>query len=220
MANLESENMFLVDHCQQVEDILARYQGKFVDLVQNTDAAQDQMRKTRDEKQEDLSEIQAKCDDYNFEGEFRRGNELSDVEMRELQAAILVFHSELGFGRESSIGTITMLTRIEEKMELLTAQLAARDEQAVKERTHEKALERREEERAAKNAKDKREQDEKAQRAIQLALMPIKRRTGRPPIRRMIPVGLENRDKRDELHRMRQARRVADEKLLYGATDD
>jgi hypothetical protein len=216
MKGLEEHNMFLVVHCQEAEDVLERYRIKFSDIIGKTDERMAQMCERRDEEQIALEAAIGRNEAYKVVGEFRQGNELGEAEMAELEKAILDFHTELGYDAAFSVDRVTMLTRIEKALERLSELVTKIDRKIVKEMTQAKNVERRDMERTEKNARDKREQDEKARRAIQLALMPIKRRTGKAPVRRMLPVKADMREKREEAMRIRQARAAADENLLYG----
>jgi hypothetical protein len=127
---------------------------------------------------------------------------------------------ELGFDVASSNDTPTMLTRIEGKLEQLMITLGKLDPLVFKQKAQLKELERRDQEREAKNIRDRAEQEEKTQKAIELAMMPIKRKTGRPLLERMVPLKGQTREKREERARFRQARQAADAEMLYGAIWD
>jgi hypothetical protein len=164
--------------------------------------------------------MEAKTELYRVTGEFRHGNEFSESELAELQAAVMEFHASLGFDVASSGDTPTMLARIENKMEEVTHLLSLVEPKLLKELAQWKELERREQERTEKNLREKREQEEKTQRAIQLAMMPIKRRTGRPLVERVLPKISESRERREEAFRQKLAQEAADADLLYGAIWD
>jgi hypothetical protein len=113
-----------------------------------------------------------------------------------------------------------MLTRIENTMEELTIKLGRLEKRVLTEKAMEKEDERREQERKDKIEGAKRDQEEKTQRALQLAMMPIKKRTGRPLNERMVPKKGDSREKKEEALRRKQAREEADRDLLYGAIWD
>jgi hypothetical protein len=216
MQWLESQNMFLVGHCQDAEALLEWYRAKFTESIRKNDEVLGNMSARRDARKVELDEEVAAAERYKVVGEFRHGNELGEEEMTELLAAVRAFHVKLGYDSGSSVATVTMLTRIENAMQRLTESLGKMDRKLLKERARAKLLERMDLERLEKNARDKKEQDEKAQRAIQHAMMPIKRRSGRPPIGRMLPIHVESRDKLDDVIVRRRARAAANIDLLYG----
>jgi hypothetical protein len=220
MVSLEEHNMFLIRHCQEAEEVFERYRGRFNDLLESRDVSITDMTDRRKSKQRELSEMESRTEQYKVTGEFRHGNELSEAELGELQAAVTDFHASLGFDVASSNDTPTMLARIENKMEGVTHQLSLVDPKLLKELAQWKERERREQERTEKNLREKREQEEKTQKAIQLAMMPIKRRTGRPLGERILPKMGESREKREEALRQKLAQQAADADLLYGAIWD
>jgi prefoldin subunit 5 len=216
----EEQNMFLIMHCQEAEETFERYRKRFNDLLGERDGEIMEMLARKDRTRKELEEMQAKEEQYKVVGEFRQGNELSEPELSELREAIRLFHTALGFDPASSNDTTTMLTRIENTMEELTEKLAKVEKKMLTEKAMEKEDERREQERTEKNDRAKRDQEEKTQKALQLAMMPIKRRTGRPLNERMIPKTGDSREKKEEALRRKQAREEADRDLLYGAIWD
>jgi hypothetical protein len=217
MTTLEQQTMFLISHCQDAEETLDRYRAQFNQLMETRDGSMVSMEEERRRRDTEVREMSANNDRYTAPGELREGNELPEAELLELQEAIRDFHMELGFDVASSNDTTTMLTRIEEKLEQLMMTLGKLDPLVFKQKAQLKELERRDQEREAKNIREKAEQEEKTQRAIELAMMPIKRRTGRPLLERMVPLKGQTREKREESARLRQAREAADAEMLFGA---
>jgi hypothetical protein len=80
--------------------------------------------------------------------------------------------------------------------------------------------ERREQERTEKDIRAKKDQEEKTQRALPFAMMPIQKRIGRPVNERMVAKKGDNREKKEEALRRKQARESADRDLLDGAIWD
>jgi hypothetical protein len=109
-----------------------------------------------------------------------------------------------------------MLKRIEDRMDFLFGELARKDQNVVKELYVEKVHHRRDMERADKGAQKQREQEEKTQRALALATMPIKRRNGRPLVPRTLPMELQSREKMEEQMRVQAAQLESDQNLLFG----
>lgn len=98
--------------------------------------------------------------------------------------------------------------------------VAKTDPALLKELAQKKETERRNQERTEKNIRDKQEQEEKLVKSLQLAMMPVKKRTGRPLVQRTVPRKEQTREKREEELRQRLAQEAADEDLLYGAIWD
>jgi small-conductance mechanosensitive channel len=210
MAWLEAQNMSLMQHCQDAEHLVERYFTRFEQMLRARDGA-------ISEKQEELKRRKAAFrESQGITEGFHWGNELSEAELRELQAAISKFDIELGFDSTKSIDTVTMLTRIENVMEKLRLRLAKLDPRLLQEKLQRKAFERKDEESAARILLEQREQDEKAQRTIQQAMMGIKEKTGRPVVHRMLPIFMPDRELSDLEYRRKQERAAADADLLYG----
>ena len=216
LENLESQNMFLIRHCQEAEEMVERYKNRFAKVLEERDEHLIEMTSKKEKDEIRLKEIQDNNQQYIVNGEFHHGNEFSPEKYQELVNQITEFHNKLGFDAAATYDATTMLKRIEDKMEHLEQVLAKVDQRAVKELALEKAHKRREIERTEKAAKEQREQEEKTMRALQLAKMPIKKKTGRPLYPRTIPYKADSRDKIEERMRLEQAQREADHNLLYG----
>lgn len=217
MVSLEEQNMFLIRHCQEAEEAVERYRTKFNELLESRDGSITEMLDRKNKKNQELADMDARNEQYRVTGEFHHGNELSDAELSKLQEAINNFHKQLGFDAASSNDTATMLRRIESKMEELTFILSRQvNQDTLKELAQQKELARRNQERTLKNIQQKKEQEEKTQKAIALAMMPIKKRTGRPLMERMVPKKEQSREKREEAMRLKIAQEEADNDLLYG----
>jgi hypothetical protein len=220
LATLEEQNMFLITHCQEADEVCDRFRLRFNELLESRDGAITDSVDRKARKERELREVDARNEQYRVTGDFRHGNELPESELTELQIAITEFHGLLGFDPASSNDTATMLSRIESKMEEMTDRLSRVDFKFLKELAQQKELQRRNQERTEKNIREKREQEEKTQKAIQLAMMPIKRRVGRPLTERIIPVKGQSRERKEEELRQKAIREAADTDLLYGAIWD
>ena len=223
MKTLEEQNMFLMRHCQEAEETVERYRSRFSQMMECRDSKIMEQTEKREKRQQELDEMEARNDEYKVTGDFLMGNELSADEKKELQQAILQFHEQLGFDASSSKDTPTMLRRIESKMEEVAMKLenvAKTNPTLLKELAQKKETEHRNQERTEKSIREKQEQEEKLVKALQLAMMPVKKRTGRPLVQRTIPWKEQTREKREEELRQKQAQAAADEALLYGAIWD
>lgn len=216
MVSLEEENMFLIRHCQESEELIERYKTKFNDLLKSRDGSMDEMMQNKEEKERELNETRERNEQYKVSGEFRYGNELSESEMKELYASVSKFHEQLGYDTTSSCDISLMLRRIESKMEEMIQKLERLDQVVVKTLALEKEYEHREQSRTEAQEKQKLLQAEKVRKAIALANKPIKRKTGRPLIERMLPKKGESRQEEEERARALKAEQEADEKLLFG----
>jgi hypothetical protein len=216
MQTLESQNMFLIRHCQEAEELVERCKTQFNGLLEQRDGTITEMTNRKTANRKHLDEKNAVNEQYRVVGEFRFGSEFGEAEFQELLKVVAGFHRELGFEVASTGDAVAMLKRIEDRMELLFQALARKDQNVVKELYVEKVHSRRNKERAEKAAQKQKEQEEKTQRALALATMPIKRRNGRPLIPRTLPMELQSREKREEQMRVEAAQLESDQNLLFG----
>jgi hypothetical protein len=207
METLEAQNMFLMQHCQDAEEIVTRYADRFREILGERDGTITEMKREKDATRRHLDEKNKENEQYRLVGTFHHGNEFSEAEFAELGPIIVQFHETLGFKVAGTGDLVTMLKRIEDRMEALFAGLAKKDQDLVKSMYVEKLRRRREMERAEKSAKEQREQEEKIQRALQLATMPIHRKTGRPLMPKMLPAKSQTREKLEEKAKIAAAQR-------------
>jgi inorganic pyrophosphatase len=216
MEALESQNMFLIRHCQDAEEAVERYKDRFAAVLTERDATISSMTGQRTANQRHLDDTAAFNEHYKIVGAFCYGSEIAESELTELTAAVAAFHEQLGFRELTASDPVAMLKRIEERMEVLFVELAKINQDIIKEQFASKIRQRRDMERAEKAAKAQREQEEKTQRALQLSQMPIKRKVGRPVYPRTLPMKTQSREKREEQMRIQAAQREANQNLLYG----
>jgi chromosome segregation ATPase len=216
MSTLESQNTFLILHCQEAEERLARFRAQCNAALESREARVATMVGLRADRVAALAASAARNERYCVQGEFRRGNELGEAELEELREAIAQLHRQLGFDAASSRDTETMLSRIEKRMQELTEVLEKVAPHVLRQRTLEIESDRRNKERTERQIREKREQEEKTQKALAIAMMPIKARVGRPTVQRVIPTLGDSREKMEEAVRIREAQAAADEDLLGG----
>jgi hypothetical protein len=215
MSALEEQNMFLITHCQEAEERLERCRARFNEMLDSHDGAIEDMRSDRAQRVAVLAASESRNERYRTDGDFKHGNELGEGELLELQRAIADFNRQLGFDSASS-NTSTMLSTIERKMQELSDNLSLLDSSVLKQQTLALDGARRAQERADRNVTEKKQQEEKVQKALQLAMMPTKKRVGRPLMERIIPTMGDSREKMEEEERQRAAQAAADEDLLGG----
>jgi hypothetical protein len=220
LRSLEEHNMFLMRHCQEADDALDRHRRRFNALLTARDETLAEKETHKNARAAELNDQLRHNEMYRSAGEIRYGNEIPEPELAELQAAVSQLHSELGFDPATSKDIPTMLRRIERKMEEMEGKLGGIDSAILREGAQRKEVRRRDDERTEKSAREKKELEEKAQRAIQQAMKPIKRKTGRPLVERIVPPKPETREKREETMRRRQEQERRDADLLYGPVWD
>jgi hypothetical protein len=169
---------------------------------------------------QNLTEMSRKCREISDTPEFsetltdadvRAADEL-DNELAHLTKRIEDVHTNC-FGSTGSIPAMLMLERVENALEGLYRQLACVKPQFADATQRKKDEERLEKLRLTLAEKKAAEQKLKFDQALERAQMPIKKRTGRPPLRRMLPIPMNRKD--PEQSRAEQLERERLEKLLY-----
>jgi len=213
---LEEENMFLIRHCQEAEDTVERYRDSFAHLLNERDGKIIEMKEKEKLAEDTLNQSKGMNDSYKTKGGFRIGNELSEEELLAMQSIIQEFYQGLGFDSTTSNDAVSMLIRIEEKLESLIRTLDELDHSLVKKNATIKEHQRREQGRQEKQKQQKQQQNEKRARALALAKQPIKKKHGRPLVPRTVPKRGESKQEKEEKERQFQAQKKADQELLFG----
>jgi hypothetical protein len=216
METLESQNMFLLQHCHEAEQEVERCKTEFNELLESRDVTITEMTYRENASRQRLEEQKANNEQYKMVGEFHFGSEFDEAELRELTNAFVSFHGQLGVEDTSTGDNVAILKRIEDRMEYLFQVLSRKNQNLVKELYIEKVRHRHDFERAEKAARKQKEQEEKTLRALALATMPIKRFNGRRLMPRTLPAKDQDRETLEEHMRIEAEQREADHNLLFG----
>lgn len=218
--SLEEENLFLIRHCQEAEEIVERCREQFNLLLDSRDC--DIVRMRREEQEQKALYNQSK--DFNnlfqISSQFRHGNELSSSEYHQLHHVVSLFHHELGFDATTRTDVVVMLRRIENIMDNVIMKIKQYNPQSVAKEASKREKQRREQERATNQKLKNDKQQEKTLKALAAANLPIFRKTTRPLIKRTIPFKGESRESKEEKERQLKLQEEADQQLLYGFTWD
>jgi len=117
MGTLESQNMFLMRHCQDADEAVVRYKDKFNAILEQRDGSITEMVRRKEDSEQTLRAMDQRNRQYGTVTKFLHGNEFPEAELAPLTAAIASFHQELGREAAATGDTVTMLKRIEDKME-------------------------------------------------------------------------------------------------------
>jgi hypothetical protein len=122
------------------------------------------------------------------------------------------------FGSEQCFGSLLMLERIEKALEDLYRLIGSINPAFVQAKQLKKDEKRMEKQRLEIEARKEAEQKLKYDQAVERAQMPIKKRTGRPPVKRMLPIKTHRPDPEQSQAEAIERERL--ESLLYGADSD
>jgi hypothetical protein len=149
------------------------------------------------------------------EGTIKRSDKL-ESELSRLRKIVAHSHQKC-LGEGGGMPALLMLERIEKGLEDLYDRLSRVKPQFAEAKMKKRDELRLEQHKAAVAAKKAADQRLKYDQAVERAQMPIKKPTGRPPVKRMLPVTVTRADPDKEDAENRERERI--EKLLYGAEE-
>jgi hypothetical protein len=207
LENIENENLFLFRHCQGLTDNqetgLRSVQGE-IDRA-NAESA-DLVRAAQ--KIPELAEIQVSACGGQAE--------TLDEELKILGLIVRTTYINC-FSEQSDVNTLARLARLEHELERMYQASARIDPRFVSAKQQAKDKERRDRLRKEKAEKLEADQKKKLEQALERARMPIKRRTGRPPIERTLPIRV-SKNPIDENKKLAEEQQV--DAFLYGPIGD
>ena len=211
LHNLENENLFLVQSCQHLEELLERAadlnDSEIAVILENEREVIERIRQIEfpPERNWELPPEQKK---HVFASE----------EFRELTA--LVKKAYVGcFGHDADLDPISLLERLELQLERMYKLSTYVVPEFFEEKQFLKDRERREKTRKQRQEMAEREQRKKIEHAIERAKKPIPKKTGRPLYGRCLPVTVVRRDD-EEIMRRRQLELLNEQRFLFGNPED
>ena len=204
---MEKQNLFLIEQFQELEQDIEKGVNREHTILADTIAQIESVQKK-------LGVVPVVKDEpYTLTEADLREAENVESELKALNALILKTFVKC-FGAGGDISTMGMLERIENALEDMYVKIEyvnpAFVEQKQKKKDYERGEQRRKEEAERKEA----EQRLKVQQALERATRPIKKRTGRPMVRRVLPIKETRTDEAALRAAMLEQQRIND--LLYG----
>ena len=211
MDNLEKENLFLIEQYENAQTELAKGENVESEMLSETneELKKVQERLARVPKVEDMPEIPEEVD---RETSAAVDKELDDINGLVKQTYLNCFHAE------ANISAMMMLERLESALEDMYVKMEYVNPAFAAEKQAKKDYLRAEQRRAQENQRREAEQRLKIEHALERATRPIKKRTGRPMMRRMLPIKIEEQDDEQLRAQLREQERI--ETLLYGEDTD
>ncbi|OHT09269.1 hypothetical protein TRFO_21933 [Tritrichomonas foetus] len=207
LTKIEIGNLFLIKECQRISGIVNTSTNKIQEQLDSTIdleyLANKQMNSIETVNEEDFSFTPAQ----------EKSIESSEKEFENISKMIQKTYSNC-FSFDQDLKPLTMLERIENKLEKMYELLVYVDPAFIEEKQAIKLRMRREMQRKAKQEKRNLEQKLKTEQAIERAKKPIPHRVGRPINHRIIPVKMKVRD--DEKEKRKLLEQQAEIRLLYG----
>jgi hypothetical protein len=210
LGHMHEHNLFLIRECAALQTQI-ECDIKKVDTKMNvTDADLTEMQRLR----EGIPVLAEFTDTLN-EGNIKLSEKIEN-ELLFLTERIAETHGRC-LGNAQGMPALLMLERIESALEGLYSRLRCVKRQFAEAKQKKKDEARLEQQMAAVAAKKAAEQKLKYDQAVERAQMPIKKRTGRPPVRRMLPITVQLTDPEKLSAERFERERI--EKLLFGGED-
>mmetsp|Transcript_586 Transcript_586/g.698 ORF Transcript_586/g.698 Transcript_586/m.698 type:complete len:612 (+) Transcript_586:184-2019(+) len=195
-AQLEEQNLFLIQNCQETEEALEELKSKYRETKARMDAETDSLKtqiealqnsiKTEEEKGKALRERS----NENTQGALAG----KQTTLEELAAKVADVYVRCGFDNDASVGTLQMLTNIEAKLEEYLSIIDQMPEDFVEQAEKAREKERRQRAREEKLEQQRREQERRVQRSLERAQAPVHKKQGKPVMYRSQPPQRKKKD--------------------------
>jgi hypothetical protein len=207
LDHVEACDLFLIDQCQEAGVDLDKRVGRVAAKLDETEG-----QVTVIERKVRAVPLVDDEDPHLTDGDVQAAAE-TDSELARFNR--LISHAyKTYFGTTSNFSSLSMLKKIEAALERALVKLETVNPAFANTIQKKKDEERLEQQRLETQARKEAEQKLKYDQALERAKMPIKRRTGRPPVKRMLPNQLGRID--PEKSQAEALERARMEKLLYG----
>jgi hypothetical protein len=206
-TRLEQENLIIYRHIQHYNERLDRAQATLTTEIATNDGG--------------LADIRARLDTVGEVDEITLVAPAADAQEAELATLSRLIDSTYMscFPKdESDASPLVQLGKIEANLEVLHRQLEKIEPGFIREKQIVRDKERREHQRRARQAKQAEDQKLKIAQAMERANKPIKRKEGRPLVRRATPVKTRKNNDIQFMAMRREQMRI--EKVLYGPLFD
>ncbi|KAI9104488.1 hypothetical protein DFS34DRAFT_196624 [Phlyctochytrium arcticum] len=200
-AELEENNLALIQNCQETEETLEELKQKIVDTETRMEHETQSLKQqidflnaaiAREEDKARMLEERAKM--------FSTGNlggESQEKLLEELNHKVKEVYRRCIGDSEASLSTLTMLTSIENRLEQLFETIEMMPPDKVEQAEKLKDKERRQRLREEKMEAQRLLQEERVQRALERARAPVKKKTGKPIAFRSAPPQKKKRKEED-----------------------
>jgi len=212
-AQLEEQNLFLIQNCQETEEALEELKTKYRETKQQMDAeikgldSQISSLESSIRVEEEKSRLLRSLTDGGAETKAVAtsggGKTHQGTSLEELSARVSEVYVRCGFDNDASLSTLQMLTNIEAKLDEYFSIIETMPTEFVEQAEKAKEKERRQRAREEKLEQQKREQERRVQRSLERAQAPVMKKTGKPVmfrshVVRKKKVGSHNVKKNDE----------------------
>jgi len=209
-AALEEQNLFLIQNSQETQNTVDELRQAFSNTKKDMNSRTGQLQLQIDELQSqiELEESRTKLlqekrvaatsgsSSQGAPGGTNTGQNEKEQLLGELNAKVLYVYQQCGYDASSKPPTLTMLSQMESKLEVLLAAIEKLPSDYVIKAEKEKEKRRRERKREEQQALQVRLQEERNRRAIERSMQAPKKRVGRMVMSRSRPIK-KNLDRND-----------------------
>lgn len=207
LEKIETDNLFIIQECDHIIDNLKRLAKSVKKELKTTD----ELSNAAIERLESIEKVEPS--DFSLtQAQEKSMNEMED-ELYHISELIKKTYFNC-LSHDTDIKPITMLERIENKLEKMYMLLVYVDPEFIEEKQAIKLRIRRDLQRKLKQEKQELEQKLKTEQAIERAKKPIPQKVGRPVNQRIIPIKAKIHDDEKEKAKLREIER--ERNLLYG----
>ena len=188
-AQLEEQNLFLIQNCQETEEALEELKTKYKETKLVMDGETDSLKAQVDTLQgailteEDKSKALRERTNHTTQG----GLGGKGAELDSLATKVTEVYVRCGFEADASVSSLQMLTNIEAKLEEYLAAIDQMPEDFVEVAEKQKEKERRSRIREEKQEQMRIEQERRVQRSLERAQAPVHKKQGKPLMFRSAP---------------------------------
>lgn len=199
-TQLEEQNLFLIQNCQETEEALE-------ELKQNFEATQNDMEGKTKLLKQNIADLEAQIDAEDLKAAQLRSRLAATAgEASGTQEKVLAMlhdkvkdvYQKCGFDVTSHPSTLVMLSELEAKLEMLLDHVAAMPDEYIIKEEKDKEKKRRERKRAEQQALQDALQEERNRKSIARSLQAPKKRTGRQVMFRSPPIHKTRRAQKQE----------------------
>lgn len=205
-AQLEEQNLFLIQNSQETEQALEELKQNFEATKHEMDSKTELLQLNIDELEDHIAQEESKADQLRSRLGARAGETQNRQEalLAQLHDKVRDVYQKCGFDITSQPATLFMLSELEARLESLLDQIESMPEEYILKEEKDKEKKRRERKRAEQQALQDALQEERNRKSIERSLQAPKKRTGRPvmfrspPIRKTVRHKKEDDDKEEE----------------------
>eukprot|EP00899_Mesostigma_viride_P027760 jgi/Mesvir1/8169/Mv12474-RA.2 len=197
-AQLEEQNLFLIQNCQETEEALEELKSKFRETQARMEGETGGLNQQIKGLEDAIAAETAKAALLRDKSNEHAGMSGQENSLEELAVKVADVYSRCGFDNDASIGMLQMLTNVEARLEEYLSVIDKMPPEFVESLEKAKEKDRRQRMREEKLEAQKREQEKRVQRSLERAQAPVHKRTGKTLMFRSQPLNRKKDENKDQ----------------------